>query len=167
MRDTVDEVSDGWAAVRPDVDVSPIQVVLRLSRASRLLERRVKEYFASEGVEPWEFDILSPLRRAGEPYTLSPGDFVSSALVGSPALTNRLDRLVEKGLDTRQVAPTNRRKLLITLTARGLELVDRLLDGHMANERRLLEALNPAEQRQLATLAKKLLVSLGDSPTSS
>ncbi len=165
MRDTVDEIVDQWTEVRPDLDVSPMAVVGRLSRASRLLERGVKAYFASHGLEAWEFDVLATLRRAGEPYTLTSGDLARAVMIGSSALTNRVDRLVSQGLVTRKTDPGNRRQVLITLTPDGLSLVDRIAEGHYLNEDRLLSGLTTAQRDRLAATLRTLLVSLGDVPT--
>lgn len=78
-------------------------------------------------------------------------------------MTNRVDRLVTRGLVTRAVDENNRRRLLITLTAEGLELVDRVVDGHVANANRFLSALDESESDEMKRLLRKLLVSLGDS----
>jgi DNA-binding MarR family transcriptional regulator len=162
MRDTVDEIVDQWTEIRPDLDVSPMAVVGRLSRASRLLERGVKEYFAGHGLESWEFDVLATLRRAGEPYTLTPGDLARTVMIGSSALTNRVDRLVSRGLVTRETDPENRRRVLITLTPDGLAFVDRLAGGHYLNEDRLLSGLSKPQRDRLAATLRTLLISLGD-----
>ncbi|HEU4541951.1 MAG TPA: MarR family transcriptional regulator [Jiangellaceae bacterium] len=164
MRDTVDEIVDQWTKVRPDLDVSPMAVVGRLSRASRLLERGVKEYFAGHGLESWEFDVLATLRRAGEPYTLTPGDLARTVMIGSSALTNRVDRLVARGLVTRETDPENRRRVLITLTSGGLVLVDQIASGHYLNEDRLLSGLTQAQRDRLGATLRTLLISLGDTP---
>lgn len=158
----MDSAVDQWARTRPDLDVSPMAVVGRLSRASRLLERSVRQYFADHGLEPWEYDVLATLRRSGQPYTLTPGDLTRTVMIGSSALTNRVDRLVSRGFVTREVDPDNRRRVLITLTPAGLELVDRLAAGHYANEDSLLATLGPGERADLAALLRALLVSLGD-----
>ncbi|GAA3747328.1 MarR family winged helix-turn-helix transcriptional regulator [Salinactinospora qingdaonensis] len=162
MTDAVDKFLDQWAKERPDLDVSPMAVIGRLSRACRLVEREVKGYFTSEGMEPWEFDVLATLLRSGPPYTLGPKDLVATTMVGSAALTNRVDRLVNRNLVTREVDPENRRKLLISLTPEGLELANRMAEGHVANEHRVLEGLDAADREELSRLLRKLLESLGD-----
>ncbi|HEX6232075.1 MAG TPA: MarR family transcriptional regulator [Jiangellaceae bacterium] len=167
MRDAVDEIVEQWNQVRPELDASPMAVVGRLSRASRLLERGVKDYFARHGLESWEFDVLATLRRAGEPYTLTPGQLSRTVMIGSSALTNRVDRLVARGLVTRETDPENRRRVLITLTESGLDLVDRAVGGHYLNEERLLSGLSKAQRDRLAATLRTLLVSLGDTPTAS
>jgi DNA-binding MarR family transcriptional regulator len=161
-RDGVDAIIDQWRTAHPDLDCSPMEVVGRLSRASRLLERAVKEEFAAHAVEPWEFDVLATLLRSGPPHVLSAGALSAAAMVSSAALTNRIDRLVNRGLVARDVDPEHRRRVLISLTGAGLALVNELVEYHLANGRRRLEGLAAADRDRLAGLLRHLLVSLGD-----
>jgi DNA-binding MarR family transcriptional regulator len=158
----VDVIIDQWRVARPDLDCSPMEVVGRLSRASRLLERAVKDELAAYGVEPWEFDVLATLLRAGPPHTLTAGALSTAAMISSAALTNRIDRLVDRGLVDRAVDPDHRRRVLISLTTEGITLVNELVERHLANERRLLDGLTPSDQAHLAGLLRHLLTSLGD-----
>ena len=164
MEDRVDRYLAQWRAVRPELDASPMGVVGRLSRAAQLLDRELRTFFTANGLQPGEFDILATLLRSGEPYCLTPGALVSTSMVTSGAITNRLDHLVTKGYVTRETDPANRRSVLITLTDAGREKVDAVVAEHLANERRLLSALSPAEQDRLANLLRKLLVGRGDVP---
>jgi DNA-binding MarR family transcriptional regulator len=162
MRDRVDEVLSQWAAERPDLDASPMGVVGRLSRAARLVERGVNEVLEQHGLAPGEFDLLATLRRTGAPFQLTPGALVASSMVTSGAVTARLDRLVDKGLVTREVDPGNRRSVIVTLTRTGRRLVDRVVELHVANEDRLLAPLSARDRERLAGLLRTLLVGLGD-----
>jgi DNA-binding MarR family transcriptional regulator len=63
------------------------------------------------------------------------------------------------GLVERLPDPTDRRGRLVALTDRGLELVDAAVVDHLANEERLLSALDAGEREQLAELLRKLLMS--------
>ncbi|MGP4110561.1 MarR family winged helix-turn-helix transcriptional regulator [Streptomyces sp. 4N509B] len=162
-RDGVDAIIDQWRAARPDLDCSPMEIVGRLSRASRLLERAVKEELTAHGVEPWEFDVLATLLRSGPPHVLTAGALSAAAMVSSAALTNRIDRLLDRGLVDRTVDPDHRRRVLISLTDEGLTLVNELVEHHLANERRLLQGLDTTDHQRLARLLRHLLVSLGDS----
>ncbi|MFE3447662.1 MarR family winged helix-turn-helix transcriptional regulator [Nonomuraea sp. NPDC059194] len=138
----------------------PTDVVARLVRASRLLERGLKEHFSAHGLESWEFDVLATLHRAGGNSCMKD---LSSALLLSPgAGTNRIDRLVAKGLVTRDPAPGNRRMIIVTLTETGRHLVTGLFDGRDTTERALLSGLSPDEQSALRDLLGKLLLSLDD-----
>ncbi|WP_406346391.1 MarR family winged helix-turn-helix transcriptional regulator [Streptomyces sp. NBC_00648] len=162
--DGVDAIIRQWQQVRPDLDCSPMAVIGRLSRASRLLERALKEHFAQYGVEPWEFDVLATLYRSGQPYTVSAGELSTAAMVSSAALTNRIDRLVDKGLVDRELDPTHRRRVLISLTDAGIRATEDLVGHHLANEERLLGGLAPTERKQLVQHLRTLLISLGDQP---
>jgi DNA-binding MarR family transcriptional regulator len=163
-RDAVDRVLAQWWAERPDIDASPMGVVGRISRASRLLDEGLDEVFAAHDLQRGEFDILATLRRTGAPYRLTPGGLVGSTMVTSGAITNRVDRLVAKGLVSRETDPSNRRSVLITLTDRGRERIDTAVEEHVTNERRLLASLDASEQEQLAGLLRRLLIGLGDVP---
>ncbi|MGW4470964.1 MarR family winged helix-turn-helix transcriptional regulator [Nonomuraea sp. NPDC004354] len=160
--DEVDVIIQEWRQARPDLDASPIGVVGRLSRASRLIERGVKDLFEEHGLQPWEFDVLATLLRSGPPYLLCAGDLSAAAMVSSAALTNRVDHLVAKGLVHREVDPAHRRRVLISLTDQGFAVVNEVVEHHIANENRLLSGLTAADRDHLTVLLRRLLVSLGD-----
>ncbi|MFE1167865.1 MarR family winged helix-turn-helix transcriptional regulator [Nocardiopsis sp. NPDC058789] len=162
MNDAVDLFLAQWARERPDLDASPMGVIGRMDRLQQLLGRRVSDLLAEYDLERWEFDVLATLRRSGEPYQLTAKDLVRMMMVGSAAMTNRVDRLVRKELVHRQVDPASRRRVLVTLTGKGLALVDGAVAAHVENEARLLDGLSGEEQEQLADLMRTLLLSLGD-----
>lgn len=164
MGDHVDRVLQQWRAERPDLEASPMGVVGRIQRASRLLERGLSENFARHDLQLWEFDILGTLRRSGPPYRLAAGALSDSSMVTSGAITNRIDRLVDRGLVTRETDPGNRRSVVVTLTESGRAIVDNVLVHHVAYEERLLACLDAEEQQQLAALLRTLLSGLGDVP---
>ena len=75
-------------------------------------------------------------------------------------MTKRLDRLEQARLVRRRPDPNDRRGTLVRLTARGKDLVDRILPAHLANEERLLAPLTRTERRTLDELLRKLLPAL-------
>lgn len=159
--DNVDRLIAQWNTERPDLDPSAMGVIGRIQRASRLLEKALAEYFASLDLQLWEFDIIGTLRRAG-PQTA--GTLTGAAMVTSGAITNRIDRLVARGLVTREVDPGNRRSVVIDLTPAGRALADEAVTGHVANEERLLAGFTGEERELLAGLLRRLLMGLGDVP---
>lgn len=162
--DALDRILQQWAESRPDLDAWSMGMMGRLSRATRLVERGVMEYLSTEGMERWEFDVLATLRRSGPPYALSPKALAATMMIKPPALTHRVDRLVDRGLVDRELDATNRRRMVISLTKEGFDLVDSAVEGHVRNGERLFSALDRAEQEQLSHLMRKLLLSLGDTP---
>jgi DNA-binding MarR family transcriptional regulator len=157
VRDEVDELVERWRAERPDLDVEPLQVLSRVSRLARHLDRARTAAFARHGLAAWQFDVLSALRRQGSPYQLSPGALLRATLVTSGTMTNRIDGLADAGLVARRPDPQDRRGVLVTLTTRGLAAVDAALADLLQGERDLLAGLDRAQQRELAGLLRILL----------
>lgn len=164
MADAVAAVLDEWGRERPDIDNWPIGVVGRVMRLSRLWDKEIKDFLAEHGLEPGEFDVLSTLRRSGAPYELTAGMFLKASLVTTGAITLRVDRMHDKGLVTRIRDEADRRSVRIRLTEHGLEVIDRVLPLHVANEARLLQGLARNDCRRLASMLSALLESHGDTP---
>ena len=154
--DEVDRIVDAWARERPDLDFSPLQVLSRVGRLSRHLERARRTAFSASDLESWEFDVLSALRRAGTPYQLSPKALLQQTLVSSGTMTNRIDRLVERKLVERRTDPNDGRGILVVMSSLGQERVDRAIRELLDAEQALLDALSPADQERLAGLLRKL-----------
>src|SRR5487761_1101823 len=146
LRDEVDELVDAWRAQRPDLDVEPMQVLSRISRLARHLDIARRGAFADHGLEAWEFDVLSALRRQGPPFQLTPGALVRATLVTSGTMTNRIDRLAAADLVRREPDPTDKRGVLVTLTDQGETRVDAALADLLCSERELLAGLNDTER---------------------
>ncbi|WP_378735758.1 MarR family winged helix-turn-helix transcriptional regulator [Nocardia brasiliensis] len=162
MADAVDLFTQHWNRERPEVDVSPMAVLGRIQRLSRLIEQDLKRFFSEFGMEFWEFDVLATLRRSGGDEGLTAGALIKVAMVTSGAITNRIDRLVTKDWVERVPCPQDRRVIRVRLTAAGRKMIDDLLPKHMENEQRLLAALDPESRQQLAGLLRTLAESLGD-----
>jgi DNA-binding MarR family transcriptional regulator len=160
-RDEVDTIVEAWRRERPDLDVAPMQVLSRISRLARHLDRLRASAFSAHDLESWEFDVLAALRRAGVPYRLSPGQLLRETLVTSGTMTNRVDRLVERGLVTRHNHPNDRRGVLVQLTGAGREAVDAALAELMAAERQIMAALDVADHDQLTRSLRLLLARHG------
>lgn len=154
--DDVDRLISAWERERPDLDVSPMHVLSRITRLALHLDRARKEAFADHDLEPSEFDVLSALRRSGDPYQLSPGQLVHETLVTSGTMTNRVDRLVRKGLVERLPDPDDRRGVQVRLTSAGRIAVDGALDALLTREKDLLAGLGSHEADDLATSLRKL-----------
>jgi DNA-binding MarR family transcriptional regulator len=157
QRDEVDEIVERWESERPDLDVAPLQVLSRISRLARHLDRARRAAFAAHGLETWEFDVLSALRRAGPPYQLSPGALLRATLVTSGTMTNRIDRLAAAGLVSRSRDPQDKRGVLVQLTDRGRQTVDAAMSDLLTREHAILTSLDDAEQGQLADSLRILL----------
>lgn len=158
MEDEVDRLVAAWRRERPDLDVEPLEVLSRVSRLARHLDRARRIAFSEHSLEPWEFDVLTALRRAGTPYQLSPGQLLTQTLVTSGTMTNRIDRLTKKGLVERMPDRSDRRGVLVRLTAEGRDRADSALAALLVQERAILAGLSSAQQAELGSLLRHLTV---------
>lgn len=156
-KDAVDAIIDQWAAVRPDLDTRAMEVFGRIYRLSRAMGDRVDKAYAPYGISRGEFDVLATLRRSGEPYTLSPRRLSSTLMLTTGGMTGRLDRLERAGLLRRSPDPHDRRGLQVTLTEKGLTVIDQAVGAGLTAQTEALATLDDEEADQLAALLRKLL----------
>jgi len=158
VRDEVARIVAEWRTERPDLDVSALEVLSRVTRLARHLDRARKSAFAKHGLETWGFDVLAGLRRAGAPYELSPGQLLQQTLVTSGTMTNRIDRLQELGFVERRPEPNDGRGILVRLTTAGRKVVDSALDDLLVSEENLLSKLSKEERLELAQMLCTVLL---------
>lgn len=154
--DEVDKIVAAWQRERPDLDLTALQVLSRISRLAHHLDAGRKTAFAKSNLEPWEFDVLASLRRAGKPYALPPRQLIKENLVTSGTMTNRIDRLEKRGLVSRRPDPADGRSVIVSLTETGKMMVDAAFTELLKLEAELLEDLSEAQQAQLANLLSEL-----------
>ena len=104
------------------------------------------------------FAVLVTLARIGHDGRVSQRRLMDELDLTSGTISVRIDRLVAEGLVDRRPDPESKRNTLITLTTQGRELFERVVPAHLANEQRMLCALDDGEQQQLAELLRKLLI---------
>jgi DNA-binding MarR family transcriptional regulator len=163
-KDAVDAIIEQWAAVRPDLDTRAMEVFGRVYRLSRAMGERVEKVYAPYGISRGEFDVLATLRRAGEPYTLSPRRLSSTLMLTTGGMTGRLDKLERAGLLRRSPDPHDRRGLQVTLTEKGLQVIDEAVGAGVTAQTAALSSLDDDEAGQLADLLRKLLEGTQTSP---
>ncbi|MER5393311.1 MarR family transcriptional regulator [Saccharopolyspora sp. NPDC002686] len=158
LDDAVGRICAQWREQRPDLDVSPVDVIGRVRRLGALTNQLTDAAFAEVGVSRMEFEVLSALRRAGG--GLRPSQLTKETLSSGAATTKRLARLEAEGLISRTASRRDRREVDVHLTERGRELIDSLFPEQLERERQMLDPLDADERQQLAALLTKLLGSL-------
>jgi DNA-binding MarR family transcriptional regulator len=123
-----------------------------------LLERVQQSYFARFGLSGSQWGVLRNLHRAEQEGL--PGlrltDLSERLLVRPPSVTGVVDRLERAGLVERTGSPTDLRAKQVALTAKGRQLVERVLRVHAAQMDAVLAGLNLPEQTELHRLLKVL-----------
>ncbi|KUO02428.1 MarR family winged helix-turn-helix transcriptional regulator [Streptomyces caeruleatus] len=161
--DPVDAIIDQWAAVRPDLDTKAMEVFGRIFRLSRTMGDRMEKAYAPYGISRGEFDVLATLRRAGEPHTLSPRQLSATLMLTTGGMTGRLDKLERAGLLRRSPDPHDRRGLQVTLTEKGLQLIDEAVGAGLAAQTEALSTLDTEQADRLADLLRELLAGTPES----
>jgi DNA-binding MarR family transcriptional regulator len=159
VRDHIDRVIEGWERERPDLDVAPIAVINRLERLQSYLRAEVATVFERFGLTSPSFAVIATLRRAGKPYQLSQRALMDAQQLTGGTISVRIDRLERDGIVERVPDPDDQRGVLVRLTEVGERLFDQVAPLHLANEDRLLSALNRQQRDQLAALLRILLLS--------
>src|SRR5918911_2215788 len=159
LKDHVDWVIEEWEKERPDLDVAPIAVITRLERLQSYLRAEVATVFERFGLTGPSFAVIATLRRAGKPYQLSQRALMDALQLTGGTISVRIDRLERDGLVERVADPHDQRGVLVRLTEVGERLFDQVAPLHLANEDRLLSALNTEQREQLAALLRILLLS--------
>ncbi|RCK49350.1 MarR family winged helix-turn-helix transcriptional regulator [Thalassospira profundimaris] len=164
--DKIDRILAQWRRERPDLDVTQMGVIGRLGRLRNILMMELDRVFRQHDLNGASFDVLATLRRSGPPYALSPSQLIEWTMVTSGTMTNRLDKLEEAGLITRQRNPEDGRGFVVALTPLGFEMIDAAVTDHVANQHRLLEGLSSDEMGQLDGLLRKWLAAVSDKDVS-
>jgi DNA-binding MarR family transcriptional regulator len=155
MPDHIDENMEAWGRLRPDLDLSSWAITLRIGRIAshvRYQERLYEPFGLTRG----GVETLFALRRSPK-YRASPTQLSETMLATSATVTARLDKLQDEGLITRRHDTKDRRGIIVQLTARGLELADRILESVVARRTEQMEVLSAKEKAELTPLLRKLL----------
>jgi DNA-binding MarR family transcriptional regulator len=159
----VDAIADQWRRECPDLDADVMAVLGRLSRVVQLGGGRVEATHRRHGLQRGEFDVLAALRRAGDPFELTPSALAETLMLSRAGMTSRLDRLERTGFVRRIADPADRRSIRVALTTTGRKLIDTAVTDHIDTEHQLIAPLTPHERTELDRLLRKLLTHL-DNP---
>ncbi|MFF1413960.1 MarR family winged helix-turn-helix transcriptional regulator [Streptomyces sp. NPDC058289] len=156
-KDPVDAIADQWFVVRPDLDTTPMAVFGRIYRISKAMGDAMEKAYGRYGISRGEFDVVATLRRSGNPYTLSPRQLSATLMLTTGGMTGRLDKLEKAGLLRRSPDPDDRRGLRVTITDRGLALIDEAVTAGLEVQREALTGLDEAEIAALTGLLRKVM----------
>lgn len=158
--DHIDKLTAQWARELPDVDTEGMTIIGRARRISLHLRPAIEAVMARHELDPGAFDVLATLRRAGAPFSCTPTELYRMLMISSGGLTDRLSRLETAGLIRRRAAETDKRSLLVELTALGRKRIEAAFREDMELERSLVAGLSKAERSQLSNLLRKFALSL-------
>lgn len=155
--DRIDRLQGDWEDQRPELDNDAMGIVLRLQMLARILGEQASACLAEHGLEWWQYDVLSTLRRQGRPFRLPASELARQGLLSTGATTHRIDRLEDLDWVQRRADPHDRRRVLVGLTRRGRRMVDRATEARFEVAESALKDLDRPERQQLVNLLKQLL----------
>lgn len=157
-KDTVDRLLQQWRLERPDLDVSRLGLAIRIEMLAKLMHREMARNLAELGLKTWEYDVLSALRRQGEPFELPATELARASLLTSGAMTTRIDHLESRALVRRERDPEDRRGVRIRLTKQGLALIDSAIQTRLTAAETGIGCLTRKERLSADAALRKLLL---------
>lgn len=157
-RDRLDEMLDEWRRERPEIDASAMALVPRVMRLAYFYDRAMQRASRQFGLKPGWLDVLSSLRRTKAPHRMPATELARAVLLSSGGMTSRIDRMEEAGLVRRLPDPSDRRGVLVELTDKGHDVIDRAIDAHLELYARLTSVLGSAERSTFIDLMRKQTV---------
>ncbi|WP_108659563.1 MarR family winged helix-turn-helix transcriptional regulator [Acuticoccus kandeliae] len=145
-----------WQRERPDIDPGPMRLLGILARAHSMTTPFIDRLVAEHGLTRRSFDVLSALRRAGPPFSLTPKQLADSLMLSGAGMTSRLDRLEAQNLIARMPEPTDRRSLKVQLTRKGVTLIDKIIPDIVAAQWQLVSEVGLEETETLVDLLRRL-----------
>ena len=157
--EAVDSIAEHvqWAvSAWPQIDPEVEGIVSRVHKVERYLQNAFRASLGQAGLTKEEWKVVIALSRE----VRSHGWLCRDLDVSTGAMTNRLDKLEDRGLIRRIPDPDDRRGVLLELTEGGRERLEGYIDAGASREKELLAELSLTEKRELNALLSKLLVSL-------
>jgi DNA-binding MarR family transcriptional regulator len=155
--DIIDAMNAAWKRELPGLDPAPLEVVGRVIVIAQYLERSVEGALEPFGLSLGQFDILATLRRQGPEGKMTPTHLMKSVMLSSGGMTNRIDRMEQAGLIRREVDPDDRRGVVVGLTKKGRQLIERAAAVRFAEAEESLPPLTNGERGELASMLRRWL----------
>ena len=130
-----------------------LDAFIKLLRASYWVSSRAGAHRQAAGLTEAQFGVLEALHHKGPLFQVE----IAEKMLSSPSnLTLVLDNLERDGLVTRTRDATDRRRRSVGLTPEGRRRIEAVFPAHAAHITSLMSALTESEQRELASLCRKL-----------
>jgi DNA-binding MarR family transcriptional regulator len=161
VRDEVDALVPAWAAELPAELVTTLELTKRVSRLGGLFEQAIRTELADLGLTYAEFDVLAALRRAGDPYRLTPSELSRSLFLTSGGISNVLQRLTSAGYVERGATPGDGRSRWVRLTAEGHELAGTAMAASVRAQSEVVAGVPVESLREAADALREVLAVAG------
>ncbi|MFC1775975.1 MarR family winged helix-turn-helix transcriptional regulator [Pseudomonadota bacterium] len=156
-RDLIDELQNDWSRQRPDLNSEPMGVVLRIQALAKILGDQTTAALQEFDLQWWQYDVLSTLRRQGEPFVMAATNLADSTMLTSGAMTNRIDRLEEENLVRRIKDDNDGRRVLVQLTRKGIRMIEDATEARFETAMDAVEGLSSQQRSSLSSLLRLMM----------
>jgi DNA-binding MarR family transcriptional regulator len=156
-KDVIDKLQNDWSVQRPDLNIAPMGVVLRIQALAKIFGDQTATRLQDFDLQWWQYDVLSTLRRQGSPFIMAATELAEANMLTSGAMTNRIDRLEEDKLVRRIKDDNDGRRVLVQLTRDGIKLVEEATKARFETATEALEGLNAQQRDSLSDLLRLVL----------
>lgn len=138
-----------------------LYTLLMLTRIARMILRITDEHSAKLGISQTKLAALLYLSTEPEGCA-SPSALAKHCEVSRAAMTGLLDGLEQEGYVERDNHPSDRRALMVKLTPKGQEFLERLAPQDQYQISAFMSTLDEAERQKLNELAMKVILLFGE-----
>lgn len=131
------------------------RAMINLLYTSNWMRDQQMEFFKNYNILPQHYNALRIIK-GKHPNPVSPSEIKEVLLDKSTDTTRLIDKLVRIGVVNRELCASNRRKMDITLSKKGLIFLDEINKHVFAFQDQLREKLSQEEAAQLSLLLDKL-----------
>jgi DNA-binding MarR family transcriptional regulator len=158
QKDRIDRFLESLDGI-PDLDYDVEGIVDRISALQKRFQRDLEQTLAERGLTWGEWKVMGSLwHEANDNYCSSPGELAAELELSSGAMTNRLDKLEQRGFVRRRPDPDDRRGVRVELTEAGQRAWVDSTNAQARKEALVAAALSKREQGQLNGLLRKLML---------
>ena len=159
--DEIEKKIEQWSIQMPELDTNPMAITSRVLRVSKHMNDELTKSFTGYDLTSAGFDVLATLLRMGPPHSLSPNQLLQQMLITSGTMTSRIDLLESKKLVKRTTNKNDKRSVSVSLTSKGLHLIEQVITEHAKSQQRLVSNLSQEEQQMFTKLLRKYLSQAG------
>lgn len=136
-----------------------LKLFVVLSRANKVIAEEAHKLIDGHGLNPTEFGVLELLHHRGRQPIQKIGQKI---LLRSGSMTYVVNKLEERGFLERVFCKEDKRITYISITEKGIALIEEIFPEHTTNIESLMSGLNAEEQEQAINLVRKLGLSVND-----
>jgi DNA-binding MarR family transcriptional regulator len=125
------EVLENFAEKFREIDVEAVLLLLKFNKTSREIMNAAEKHFAGYGLSTSRFTAMMLLYRFRKKGGLSASELAEKTGISRATATGIIDGLEKTGYAKREKEKsTDRRRITITLTEKGLEFLNSILPDH-------------------------------------